>query len=154
MSAPPTTPLAPANAACRRPEPAELLEAWQGQLTLTGRTSPQYRRAAATFLNRWRDPQMWAVEPLEARLAVDDHTRPFLAFLMVWGWLRPGYDYLVRRKLATIWRDLAYSPMAVDVDRFSAAAAELGYRPSVARAVASQAVVRVLIQTGRPLRGL
>ncbi len=41
--------------------------------------------------------------------------------------------------------------MAGDVARFGSAAAELGYRPAVVKGIASQVLVRVLVQTSRPM---
>ena len=73
---------------------------------------------------------------------------------MVTGRLHPGYDYLVARKLASLWREVPASQLAGDVDKFSCAASELGYSSTVRRGMASQVLVRVLIQTGRPMRQL
>ena len=67
------------------------------------------------------------------------------------GHLRPGYDYLVRRKLPSFWRDLPHGPMAADMAGFLGAAAELGFTERTRGAVASQVVGRLLIQTGRGL---
>jgi integrase len=92
--------------------------------------------------------------PLAARLAEGGQTRPFLVFLMFTGRLHPGYDYLVARKLASLWREVPVSPLAGDVDRFDRAASELGYSTIVRRGMASQVLVRLLIQTGRPMRQL
>ena len=64
-------------------------------------------------------------------------TRPFLMFLMLGGHLRPGYDYLLRRKLPSFWRELPHGPMAADLDRFLAAAAELGFTERTRVAVGS-----------------
>ncbi|MQA17532.1 MAG: hypothetical protein GEV09_26600, partial [Pseudonocardiaceae bacterium] len=50
--------------------------------------------------------QTWATLPLRQRLAAGSATRPFVTFLMVTGRLRPGYDYLVARKLSSLWRDV------------------------------------------------
>jgi tRNA-2-methylthio-N6-dimethylallyladenosine synthase len=50
-------------------------------------------------LRRWPIPQAWAGEPLPVRLGINPTVRAFVTFLMMHGWLRPGYDYLVARKL-------------------------------------------------------
>ena len=65
--------------------------------------------------------------------------------------LRPGYDYLVARKLSSLWRDLAGSALQADLDRFVAAARELGFTERVGSAIASQVIARLLIATGRGL---
>jgi hypothetical protein len=62
-----------------------------------------YGWAARRFFAAWPDPQTWAELPLERRTAADDHTRPLILWLMVHGHLRPGYNYLVVRKLASLW---------------------------------------------------
>jgi integrase len=73
---------------------------------------------------------------------------------MLGGFLHPGYDYLVSRKLATLWRELPDTAMAGDVERFLAAAAEIGYSERARSGMASQVAVRLLIETGRGLDGL
>lgn len=133
---------------------AGLLAGYAGHLARTGRGNAGYQRAARAFLARWPDPQDWASQPLARRLAASNQTTPFLAFLMTSGSLRPGYDYLLVRKLASIWREVPDSALAADVDRFRAAATELGYSPAVGKAMASQVLIRLLIQTGRPLAQL
>jgi integrase len=133
----------------------EDLEAtYAAYLAATGRGNVLYERAARQFFVRWPDPQMWANEPLAIRLATDKHTRPLLTFLMLHARLRPGYDYLVARKLTPLWRELPGSHHAADLQRFVAATVELGYAQPVARGVGSQVVARLLIQTDRGLDGL
>ena len=95
-----------------------------------------------------RNVQDWAGQPLQRRLAADHNTRPFITFLMVSRRLRPGWDYLVARKLSSFWRDLDGSALQPDLDRFTSAARELGFTERVASAVASQIIARLLIQTG------
>lgn len=112
------------------------------------------QRAARAFLRRWPDPQAWASEPLQVRLALSDVSRSFLMFLLLGGHLRPGYDYLVRRKLPSFWRELPHSPMVADVGRFVGGAAELGFTERTRSASASQVIGRLLIQTGRRLDAL
>jgi integrase len=146
---PPVTASAPATDSA-----AGLLAGYLAHLARTGRGNVGYERAARAFLARWPDPQAWASQPLTARLNLGDQTRPFVVFLMVSLQLRPGYDYLVARKLGGVWREVPASPLAADMERFLAAAGELGYSAAVARGVASQVVVRLLIQTGRPLHRL
>jgi integrase len=108
-------------------------------------------RAARAFLRRWPVPQSWAAEPLEVRLAIPDSARSFVMFLLMAGHLRPGYDYLVRRKLMSFWRELPHSPMATDMGEFLTAAAELGFTERTRLAVGSLVIGRLLIQTGHRL---
>jgi hypothetical protein len=48
---------------------------------------------------------MWAAEPLEVRLSASCAHRPVITFLMIHGHLRPGYDYLLERKISSLWRE-------------------------------------------------
>jgi hypothetical protein len=68
--------------------------------------------------------------------------------------LRPGYDYVLERKLSPIWREVKGSLLAPDVDRFMAAAAGLGFTERVRFGTGSQVQARLLIQTGRRLQDL
>ena len=146
--------LATVNAPAAEPEgesPASVLVAYAAHQSLTGRGNTAYDTAARTFLRRWPQVQTWAEVPLGRQLAANGATRPFITFLMVSRRLRPGYDYLLARKLSSFWRDLSGSALHGDLDRFVAAAGELGFSKRVASAVASQVIARLLIQTGRGL---
>jgi integrase len=103
---------------------------------------------------RWPDPQAWAAEPLPVRLSASPSARPFLNYLMLSGQLRPGYDYLLERKLPAVLREAADGPLGDDRARFLAAAGGLGYLPRVAAGLCSQIAMRLLIQAGPPLTGL
>ena len=103
---------------------AALPEVYAAYLADTGRGNVLYERHAQRFFARWPDPHGWAGQPLSARLAANPHVRPLLTFLMLHGWLRPGYDYLVGRKLTPLWRELPHSPLADDLARFVTAAVE------------------------------
>jgi integrase len=127
---------------------------YRAHLARTGRGNSAYDWAARSFLTRWPDPQAWAAQPLSRRLRAGAQTRPLLTFLMLHRLLRPGYDYLVERKLSSLWRELGDSPLGSDLARFVAAAREAGFTERVSSATASQIIARLLIQTGRPLRAL
>jgi integrase len=120
-------------------------------LERTGRGNTAYWQAARTFFKRWPQPEAWAAEPLEVRLSASSATRPIITFLMLHHGLRPGYDYLLDRKLSSIWREIKDSPLAGDLEAFMSAAAELGFTDRVRFATGSQVPVRLLIQTGRRL---
>ena len=88
------------------------------------------------------------------RLSAGTGTRPFLNFLMLAGFLQPGYDYLLERKLPALLRESKYHPIGAQLDRFLAGAAKLGYADGPSKGMASQVAGRVLIQTGRTLDAL
>jgi integrase len=138
----------PATACDPSPDPHA---AYLDYLAATGRASHPYRWAARVFFGRWPDPQAWAAEPLPARLSASSSTRPLITFLMLHRMLRPGYDYLLERKLSSIWREISASPLAADIARFMAAAEQLGFTERVRFATGSQVPARLLIQAGRPL---
>src|SRR5450759_1097652 len=138
------------NAPAAEPPP-RALAAYTAHLTITRRGNIAYDRAARSFLRRWPQVQSWADRPLARQLAAGSATRPFVTFLMVSRRLRPGYDYLVARKLSSCWRDLTGSALQPDLDRFVAAAGELGFSERMASGVASQVIARLLIETGRGL---
>ena len=130
---------------------ADLLARYLEHLAATGRLSDPYERAARRFFASWPDPQDWAGLPLADRLAANASTRPVITFLMLHGGLRPGYDYLLARKLSPIWRELQASPLHGQIDRFLDAAQSLGFTARTRLATGSQVPVRLLIQTGRPI---
>lgn len=67
--------------------------------------------------------------------------------------LRPGYDYLLERKLSPIWREIKGSPLSSDLEAFLTAAAELGFTERVRFATGSQVPARLLIKPGVRCRG-
>lgn len=130
------------------PPKVDLLAEFADHLELLGREGTGQRKAARAFLRRWPAPQAWADESLRTRLSLSPISRSFLMFLMFGGYLRPGYDYLVRRKLSSFWREIERSRWSGDLDRFLGAAAELGFTERTRSGVGSQVIGRVLIQTG------
>jgi hypothetical protein len=126
-----------------------LLQEYLAALTARGAGNSSYEKAARTFLTRWPYPQGWASQPLRVRLSANAATRVLLNYLMLAGHLRPGYDYLLERKLPSLLREAPTSGHGPDLARFLAAAAELGYRRQVAAGMASQVLMRLLIQTGK-----
>jgi integrase len=141
----------PATASAPAADPAALHAAYLVHLRRTGRGNTAYWTAARTFFARWPDPAWWAAEPLQTRLAANSATRPLITFLMLHGHLQPGYDYLLERKISSLWRELDESPIGADLTRFRAAAADLGFSDRVTTANASQVPARLLIQAGRRL---
>ena len=146
--------LAAANALTPDPpvaSPDQLLAAWRTHQVATGRGNPASDWAARTFLDRWPTPQAWAGQPLAARLMLPPSTMSLLMFLMIHGWLRPGWDWLVDRKLSSFWREVDGSRIEADMARFCDTAVAVGFTEIQAKRAASQSIGRLLIQTGRPL---
>lgn len=141
------------SAALRPPAPTgqQLLDDYLATLRARGAGNRSFLAGARAFLARWPEPQAWAGQPLPVRLSANSETRPLLTYLMLAGRLRPGYDYLLQRRLPALLRETRVSPRGGDLARFLSAASELGYRPQVAAGMASQVAVRMLIQTGRGL---
>ena len=134
------------------PQAAPIYRAYLDCLAARGAGNKTFDSGARCFLARYPDPQAWAGLPLEQRLAgTRPHLQPVLNFLMLHGHLRPGYDYLLDRKLTVILREAAVSPLGPDLKRFLAGAQALGYSERARTGMASQIAVRMLIQTGRGL---
>ena len=132
-----------------------IYRAYLNCLAARGVGNKTFDSGARCFLARYPDPRAWAGLPLEQRLAgTRPHLQPVLNFLMLHGHLRPGYDYLLERKLTVILREAAASPLGPDLERFLAGAEALGYSERARTGMASQIAVRMLIQTGRGLGGL
>lgn len=134
--------------------PAAIYAAYLVHLQRRDRGNTAYAQAARSFLRRWPQVQAWSDTPLQKQLAANSSTRPFITFLMVSRRLRPGYDYLVSRKLCSLWHELTDSCLQPDLDEFISAALELGFSQRVSSAIGSQIIARLLIQTGRPLADL
>jgi site-specific recombinase XerD len=145
----PPSPLAvPGEAVC-------LYEAYLDWLARRGVGNRTFYSGARSFLARFPDPQTWAALPLTDRLAIStSQIRPLLSFLMLHGHLQPGYDYLLERRLHSVLRDGALSPLGEDLARFVAGAAALGYSERARTGMASEVAARLLIQAGRDLGSL
>ena len=144
----------PERRAARAPGAPGLVAAYDRWLEADGRGSRCYHGGAWAFLGRWPDPVAFAAEPLAARLAVGSAQRPFVTFLMLTGRLRPGYDYLAHRKIGGLITQARRSVFAADLTRFTTAATDLDYGGHIVKRSAERVVLRLLIQTGRPLSGL
>ncbi|QOR70818.1 tyrosine-type recombinase/integrase [Ruania alkalisoli] len=132
----------------------QLRDAYLHHLTATGRGNLSYERAAHRFFECWPEPQDWANESLAERLSAGSAARPVITFLMLHGRLRPGYDYLLSRKLSPLWREIETSPLRAEIDGFLDAAEHLGFTARTRLATGSQVPARLLIQTGKPMRQL
>ncbi|MDA8373595.1 MAG: tyrosine-type recombinase/integrase [Actinomycetota bacterium] len=132
----------------------DLVAEYFAHLALTGRGHCHSEPAVRSFLRRWPEPQRWADQPLVRRLAASPQDRSVVAFLMARGHLRPGYDYLVRRKLSSFWRETTGTPLGQDMERFCRGAEAIGFKPVNAFRTASQSVGRLCIQSAKRLDDL
>ncbi|MCC3316728.1 integrase [Nocardia sp. 852002-20019_SCH5090214] len=137
-----------------RSDADDIYHLYLAELARSGRGSAPYYSSARTFMQQWPHPQDWAHEPLEVRLSANSSTRPFITFLMLHNLLRPGYDYLLERKISSLWREIDASPIGGDLAEFLTTAHRLGFTQRVRTATGSQAPARLLIQTGRRLHQL
>jgi integrase len=144
----------PERRAAHAPGAAALVAAYDRWLEADGRGSRCYHDGAWAFLGRWNDPVAYAAEPLAVQLAVGSAQRPFVTFLMLTGRLRPGYDYLAHRKIGALITQARRGVFAADLTRFTTAATDLDYGGHIVKRTAERVVLRLLIQTGRPLSGL
>jgi len=136
------------------PSARDYLAEYAHHQTRTDRGNHTTTQGAKAFMRRWPHPQDWAAQPLAHRLAEGSQTTSFLIFLMVHGWLQPGYDYLVSRKLSSFWREIAASPLAADMERFRQGAEAIGFTSIQSLRIASQSVGRLLIETNVSLEQL
>jgi integrase len=132
----------------------DLYEAFVDWLAKRRVGNPSFLVGARNLLRRFPDPQDFADLPLVARLAEPDHVRPMINFLMLHGHLHPGYDYLLERKLVGVLKEGALSPIGLDIASFLSVSEQLGYSPRAREAMASQALVRMLIESGRSVHEL
>jgi integrase len=136
------------------PSARDYLAEYARYQSLTGRGNSTTTQGAKTFMRKWPHPQDWVARPLAQRLAEGSQTTSFLIFLMVHGWLQPGYDYLVSRKLSSFWREVSASPLAGDMERFRLGAEAIGFTSTQSLRIASQSIGRLLIETNVSLEQL
>lgn len=104
------------NAESLRLQPsAELLEDYLAYLAATGRGNTSSTQAARVFLRRWPDPHAWTSEPLDVRLSLSPSASSLVMFLMTRRGLRPGWDWLVSRKLSSLWREINGTTIDADM---------------------------------------
>jgi integrase len=136
-------------------ESAGIYAAYLDCLEARGVGNKTFYSGARAFLARFPDPQAWAALPLWARLeATKPHLQPLLNFLMLHGYLCPGYDYLLCRKFHAILREAPASPLGPDLARFIGGAEALGYSVRARTGMASEVAVRMLVQAAKPLAKL
>ena len=131
-----------------------LLAEYLKYLKKTGRYNLPYVRAAKKFFFLWPNPQAWVEQPLEQRLDLQREARPIITYLMLYQGLCPGYDYLLERKLSSIWREIVGSNFDQQIQQFLEEAQNLGFSHRVQLATGSQVPLRLFIQTGRDLEQL
>jgi integrase len=129
----------------------DLYDGFVDWLAQRGVGNPSFFTGARSLLRRFPDPQGFATLPLASRLSEGGHVRPMLTFLMLHGYLHPGYDYLLERRLTAVLKEGAVSPIGSDLATFLGAAEQLGYSLRARETMASQVPVRMLIESGHRL---
>ncbi len=132
----------------------DLYESFGEWLARRGVGNTTFSGGARRILARFPEPQDWALQPLEVRLAATSSERPFLNFCMFHGHLRPGYDFLLERRLTGVLRDGAMSPIGPDLERFLVGAERVGYSLRARTAMASEVTARLLIESAKPLEAI
>ncbi|HEY5273574.1 MAG TPA: tyrosine-type recombinase/integrase [Acidimicrobiales bacterium] len=135
-------------------ESVALYDAFVEWLALRKVGNQTFLVGARSLLRRFPDPQGFASLPLQERLDEGTQIRPMINFLMLNGYLHPGYDYLLERKLAGVLKEGAFSPLGSDVAVFLDAAEALGYSLRAREGMASQVAIRLLIESGKRLEEL
>lgn len=133
------------------PTGERLLAVWREHQNATGRGNTASDFEVRRFLARWPDPTRWANEPLDVRPGLPSGAVSLIMMVMCRGWVQPGWDWLVRRKLSSFWREILGTSLETDMARFVETAVHVGFTPVQARRAGSQSVGRLLIQTGRRL---
>jgi integrase len=143
-----------------RPQPqlaAAALRAY-AQLVPSIRSSPISQRAAmnaASRLIRQVPEALWSHPTCAEYLEdLDPEERCFLNFLMLWGYVRPGYAFLLAHKFQSLVNYTRLSPHAGALDRLEAGARELQFGRRHIGSMIPQVILRVLIQTGKTLEAL
>jgi site-specific recombinase XerD len=109
-------------------------------------------QGARRLLKRLHGLNWYDASIAEALRGVDPDASCFIPFLLLFGYLRPGYPYLFSRKLSTLVRESALSPLAEDVAAVRAAAERLGFGKRHIEAFLPMVILRILVQTGKRLR--
>src|SRR5260370_16186653 len=140
--------------ASRGPAPGALLGQSGGWRARRGGGNRCFTDGAIKFLQAWPVPQAFTAQTVEEMLAADQHTRPFITFLLLHDELRPGYDYLVARKFAALVELADGTRLQARLHGFLQAADELGFSPHVQTRPAQRVIARLLLHTGRSLHQL
>jgi hypothetical protein len=129
---------------------AEIYDQYLSWLGARGVGNKTFYGGARVFLARFPDPQAWAALPLNSRLeGTKPQLQPLLNFLMLHGYLCPGYDYLLGRKLHAVLREAPTSPLGPELARFLRGAEVLRYSVRARTGMASQVALRMLVQTAK-----
>ena len=120
-----------------------------------GLPATRYRRAGARRLLQRLAGRDWHSPSIASELQdIDRYEFCFLTFLLLFGYLRPGYDYLFSRKFTSMVREAAYSPLGRAVEAVARCGRELGFGKRHIEAFIPLVLLRLLIQTGKTLEQL
>lgn len=140
-----------------QPDNDALLQAYANyivRLPLRPRTRRDRYFGARRLLRRLHGLDWQDASVVEALDGVDQDASSFISFLLVFGHLRPGYPYLFSRKMNTLVREAALSPLSEDMAAVRAAAEQLGFSKRHIEQFLPMVILRILMQTGKQLRTL
>lgn len=122
---------------------------------LLGLPAVQYRQAGAARLLQRLAGKDWNSPGIAPDLdRIDRYESGFVTFLLLFGYLRPGYEYLFSRKFTGMVREAPFSPLGQAVEAVALCGYALGFGKRHVEAFIPLVLLRLLIQTGKPLEGL
>lgn len=118
-----------------------------------GLPATRYRQAGARRLLQRLAGRDWHSPDIAPDLChLDRYESGFVTFLLLFGYLRPGYDYLFSRKFTGMVREAPFSPLGDAVEAVARCGRALGFGKRHIEAFIPLVVLRLLIQTGKPLQ--
>lgn len=114
-----------------------------------------YREAGARRLLHRLVGKNWQRSTIAADLSkIDSYGSSFLTFLLLFGFIRPGYDYLFSRKFSSMVREAPFTPCGKALAMVAECGRNLGFGKRHIEAFIPLVVLRLLIQTGKSLESL
>lgn len=110
-------------------------------------------RAAKRLLKKLNDIALINLTSEDLLSEADPLINCFFSFLMLHGYLRPAYTYLFSRKLHSLVRESAMSPLADDVAALRTTAIEMGFAEQNVKKIIP-IVLRIMVHTGNRLQDL
>jgi site-specific recombinase XerD len=120
-----------------------------------GQAAFGYREAGASRLLQRLVGKDWKSSAITADLSnINSYESSFLTFLLLFGFVRPGYDYLFSRKFSSMVREAPFTPCGEALTLASECGRNLGFSKRHVECFIPLVVLRLLIQTGKSLEHL